>query len=805
MFILFCFSLNTSLFSQCPSASPNVGGYAWEDWNFNGTQDENCIIPICGLEVEIWSCDDMLIGTTTTDANGDWTYNLTGMPTCDAMDDLCDGTFANNCIRVEYTLPDNLCHYKFTQVGPDNGTSVQFIKPGDCAPIGLARPEDYCEDNNPTLLTSCFSTLRPESTTNEPAIVSWDYNDTADQNYSTAAYFDDVGAIWGIAYNNEAEQWYYASFVKRHVGLGTDGIGAIYTQSDLSNPGTVSTFYDFGAAAGSIGSNVARGLPTNLGEASYDTDAFAKTGKEGLGDIEYSSHTDMLYVVNLFDRTVYQLDPNATTPTAVSLGTMPWISNSPCTNGTARPWALKTHNKKLYVGVVCDASNGFESNLTAHMYCYDFRTNSWNSSPRLSFDLDYERQPSNANPDGSPSNNSYNGAQWHPWEDNYNNWNDFQSYGSYAQPIFSDIEFDDNGDVILGFMDRGSLQMGHDNYRPGFPYGPGGGTRVSYINAGDVLRAGMNDKSTDPTFTIENDGITNGVHKTKTSSRSRIDQTSNSPSQTINQVQDSGPGGREFYWGERGLLHHDDGFRADHLETALGALALLRGSGEVIATVMDPQYRDYPAGTMGIHFLNNDTGYWNDAKLLARNGNTSLNKSIALGDIELCCLPPPIQVGNFLWVDLDMDGIQDPCEPGLAGVTVSIYADDGAGCCTLITSTTTDADGQYYFDVLDPNTTYHIVVGGNGGFNTTDQELTVGADAYELTGANQTQAGNTSDPDNVDSDGIISSNACCANGYPSTTVTTGDPGDMDHSLDFGFVPVEQCGEPSCYGISVIRN
>ncbi|MEZ4555499.1 MAG: SdrD B-like domain-containing protein, partial [Caldilineaceae bacterium] len=51
-------------------------------------------------------------------------------------------------------------------------------------------------------------------------------------------------------------------------------------------------------------------------------------------------------------------------------------------------------------------------------------------------------------------------------------------------------------------------------------------------------------------------------------------------------------------------------------------------------------------------------------------------------------------MGDYVWHDLNEDGIQDCTEPGIAGVTVNLY--DAGG--TFITSTTTDADGLYSFD-----------------------------------------------------------------------------------------------------------
>ena len=62
------------------------------------------------------------------------------------------------------------------------------------------------------------------------------------------------------------------------------------------------------------------------------------------------------------------------------------------------------------------------------------------------------------------------------------------------------------------------------------------------------------------------------------------------------------------------------------------------------------------------------------------------------------------RIGDTVWNDLDMDGIQDAGEPGIAGVTVNLL-DSGA---TLIDSTTTDALGEYGFAIEGT---------GSGGLN----------------------------------------------------------------------------------------
>ena len=67
----------------------------------------------------------------------------------------------------------------------------------------------------------------------------------------------------------------------------------------------------------------------------------------------------------------------------------------------------------------------------------------------------------------------------------------------------------------------------------------------------------------------------------------------------------------------------------------------------------------------------------------------------------------PVAVGDFVWEDINGDGLQDEGELGLEGVGVSLYltGDDGVAdplTDTLVDTTATDADGGYLFTDLDP-------------------------------------------------------------------------------------------------------
>jgi len=68
--------------------------------------------------------------------------------------------------------------------------------------------------------------------------------------------------------------------------------------------------------------------------------------------------------------------------------------------------------------------------------------------------------------------------------------------------------------------------------------------------------------------------------------------------------------------------------------------------------------------------------------------------------------PTKVALGNKIWHDYDRDGINDPNEPGIPGVTVAYWIDsDGDDIPDFMGgfhSTTTDADGVYRFEGLDP-------------------------------------------------------------------------------------------------------
>ena len=122
-------------------------------------------------------------------------------------------------------------------------------------------------------------------------------------------------------------------------------------------------------------------------------------------------------------------------------------------------------------------------------------------------------------------------------------------------------------------------------------------------------------------------------------------------------------------------------------------------------------------------------------------------------------------IGDYVWEDIDKDGIQDPNEPAMENILVQLK--DAAG--NVIDSTRTDANGNYIFLGLTPGT-YSVAFETPYGFLLTD--LNSGSDT------------------GLDSDADPNMNGM-------TTPTALEPGEIDLTWDAGmyFMPTVEVGDP----------
>ena len=766
---------------NCTATATEITGTVFEDFNYDGQYDSGEHLGVKGIPI---LATDSLGNdfNAETDANGNYTLS---------------GLTANRTYRIEFTFPDSLSWASPTFYGVDNGTTVQFVQAGNCANLGVANPDDYCQAN-PNIATNCYLAGGITGST-VPALVSFSYDisghaakfgtSPSAPNPTTDAEIQEIGATWGLAWQASEQRLFASSVLKRHVGLGPRGLDGVYVLDYTSGSGTVVGGFDLqGIAPVNGGSAINLGTIMRTGGSDYtlgapqansiDLDAFAKIGKVGIGDIDLSEDGKTLWMTNLNQVALITLDvsnytPSTSNPAAPTDTVKQYILSSlsgfpSCTGGDFRIWGLKLAKGKGYIGGVCNAeSSQNDANLVAYVLSFDPANIAAGLTEELSFDLDHRRELAI---DGS---SSISPGEWNPWAQNWTQTgigfpsNPGDEY-AYPQPILSDIELAEDGDMILGFIDRFGMQSGYRNVVAV----SGASALFEGDAAGDIIHA----CNVSGNFVLE--GLA-GCPDNDTGTTTPSSLTNDGPSNT-----------GEFYFQD----YYDDLINNfEHNETALGGLAILLSTGEVASNAYNPLHIAFSQGT---EWHNTTTGQRSRAYRFvdAENGSggTGTSKGNGLGDLELLCNPAPIEIGNYVWADTDGDGIQDAGELGLEGLRIELY--DSLG--NLLAFDTTNALGYYFFsqngidsaqwqvtnDSIEANTSYYIVAGGGGQF--ASGNLTLNSIIYELT---QDSTDSGANRYAIDSDGTIANSIDPDfDGEPYVRITTGGIGEVDHTFDFGF-------------------
>ncbi|MFZ4629757.1 MAG: SdrD B-like domain-containing protein, partial [Blastocatellia bacterium] len=393
-------------------------------------------------------------------------------------------------------------------------------------------------------------------------------------------------------------------------------------------------------------------------------------------DIDLSEDGNTLWVVNLEARSLVRLNvANGAQPTSLTSFSLASASGTPtCTNGVLRPWALKLTNGKGYLGVVCTGENATgtptqtRSSLSAHVLSFNPATTG--GTMAFTQELNITDMTFNRGLVWNAAGLNYDGAfQWNYWDSTLDA-SKMCRFGpprlsTYPTPILGDIEFDNNGDMILGFIDRTSMQLAGSNY------GINGDTDFfRNFSGGDILKACQSNG----TFQLENNGMCGGVAGSGVGNG-------------------EGPGGGEFFGQETTPLTG----ASVHAKVGKYGLALLRGltTSDVVSVMMDPV--TYTSGGLG-WFSTTDGEKSKAYEVYAQVWPGSTGKASGLGDVELFCPILPLELGNHIWLDINNDGCQDPDEVGIDGIAVNQYKN-----WVLVGQTTTANGGHYLFN--DSNVT----------------------------------------------------------------------------------------------------
>ncbi|GAA1953545.1 hypothetical protein GCM10009776_14240 [Microbacterium deminutum] len=294
---------------------------------------------------------------------------------------------------------------------------------------------------------------------------------------------------------------------------------------------------------------------------------------------------------------------------------------------------------------------------------------------------------------------------------------------AYPQPILSGLAFDIDGYLNIGFADRTQLQSGNRNVgaytTPDLPNQALNALWETVAN-GDTLVAapaslGLPVGDGCPTvvtgrFALECNGKV-GQRDVRTTTSTQVAVGTNPDGtpiyQTVNQALTynnvEGPRTGEFLNDRRGL-----GTQGIHNDNTLGSVVTYPGVDEVASTATDPLDGIYRSGLMWFDQRNGAaTRGFDEVRGTNDAGSPAFQKGGGLGAVSLLGVGAPVEIGNRVWLDADLNGRQDSDEPAINGAPVQLWTDDGTGspACLIGATTTATIDGQpgtYYFRSDDP-------------------------------------------------------------------------------------------------------
>ena len=728
-------------------AIADISGVVFKDYNNNGLKDDNnsvaYAVPVSA------NCDDGKTYSTTTDDSGSYTLSIP--------------SDANKC-RLDINA-SAIGLYGGVQSATDNiHPLVSVVNNGTTGyNISLSSPATYCQENPDVAMvtipgwhkwkdnnnTTHWDPPSGDSTHPTPwfsllqnhAPKNGTLNDRKSEEFANRKILETVentGAIWGMAYQRGTKKIFTAAVLKRYAPLKDESTseavkasaGAIYVFDRETNTTSL-----FTTVPDALTEQAANDLSSRDYSASdKDTKVNAYTARQGLGDLDISEDDTKLYTINLNTKELVTIDAQngnilsrVTIPNPYKTNPNPNNNNLECDTDKVRPWALKVRGEDIYIGSVCE--DKIHDGLGAAIQKYNgsgFKTVAVTNS------LQYLR---------APAYNPYKTTGSNQKAYKYSNWRDhWETYYKVHTPLLSDIEFNNRGDLVLAYLSRRTFM------------------RQGKLN-GDIRKMCFN---SDGTYTDESTEL----YPTSCASHEQV-------------YPDNNTTYYEFYTGDHfaSELYNN---KEIHPETASGSLAQVPGAPNIIVGMIDVA-EFYEAGALGNydHSDGNKTG-----------GTTMINplglkyggerevyggKAGGIGDIELLCDLAPLEIGNYVWLDSDGDGIQDPEENGIAGVTVELVNSSG----DVVGTAKTDDNGYYYFGgANNTNMNNGLQIQSNS-----DYELRISLSDSSLPKdaiVTKKDANNNSE-DVHDSDGDSGE---LNNSYSTISMRTTTAN--NHTLDFGF-------------------
>ncbi|MEP6726407.1 MAG: SdrD B-like domain-containing protein [Bacteroidota bacterium] len=791
-----------------------VSGTVFRDMNSNGAQDlSNPTEPgEYGVTIKAYNSANSLVATVTTDAYGFYSFSAGQLP-------------AGMAVRLEFTATAGDFPSKRSASGRSN---IQFVTAGAATTnidYAIATKRLLSDNGNPYVATTAATNGNALATGTGNAgdndnlhVFPYDLSNDGGSTRRTKNQY--TGSVFGLAWQRESRTLFMAAYLKRHAGFGPGGIGAIY-QSQISTTG-VPTDPTLLLDVNTLGINVGTDprinpLPDASADPNTDFGVFAEVGKRGIGSIELADNGRDLYIVNMYEKKLHRINIGNPLKSSFSSAdvTGSWVIPDPNIPGTNwHPMALKSHAGKMYVGGVCTMETNSNSNasdtinLSGVVYEVDIKSATPSFVEVMRFPITHRRGFTNADYRYANRNN-----YWSAWQNN----GDISLGGPlrsdllgsllggnatgiyYSQPLFSSIEFDVDGSMVIALRDRFGDQGGYANY---FESGNAPGETYRVLSSGEMLRAGK----TGSGWTLENAASVSSAGITTTTPG----LADNNPLELGSFLAflltpwggNYGPGGAYYYYNQNfsntGVPAAFAGStNTGHYLKTNGGLALLPGFNEIMTTAIDPMSQAFTNGLLKNYNLGSNAG--NMAGRMALIASTSgdpsnMGKAAALGDLEILLDAQAVEIGNRVWNDINTNGIQDADEPGIANVIVVLRSpgDDGIynNGDDQSWTVTTDAEGSYYFDnslVNDdrrPASWIGVSNTNSGILPGFEYKVEINGAQAPLTGLLLTVAHATSDA--IDSDGSYNVTKAEYIINPGGSAAANSSFENNYNIDFGF-------------------
>ncbi len=751
LYFLTILLLSAKMQAQC--GSTDIGGTVYLELPANGSQSNTYGIKdsnepgISAITVNVYDSQGILT-STTTDNSGEWNIPNPSFP-----------------VRVEFS-------WNQSWLQPSHGAQnmpVRFIAAADCnVNFGLQDPNDYSSTATPDYVTNLkVSGDAAGHTLATIQTVGYNYYGL-NSNYNTSqgvqgtgpipvddALIAEIGSNWSKTFQKSKQRMFLPAVLWRHASFAAGtGLGNIFVMDYSGASAQVTGNFDLqgitpinGGADIDLGSvcrdaacandsgntGVATDYIIDNNAKNIDLDAFTKVAKVGFGGIDFDNNTESIWLINLNQKGIIKIDASGDLASMTNTVSQYLITSIPglpsVTGGELRPWAITIYRGKGYLGLVNDGISSQNINdMKAYVLSFDLDNPMAGFTTELTIDLNYDKD----------------GEDWHPWLETFTpNYNGFWQY--YTQPVLSDIDFDELGNMYLAFMDRFGLQTGFFQSTP-----VSGNTENDehHRTKGEILKV----CNTSGTFEVEGTGScpTNG---------------------------------NEFF---------DDLSGDAQPDGSNGALAIIPGSNQLILQMMDP----HPSGLTGEDYwtshgtetLNTTTGAIEGYYTYALGAVPYSGKGLGMGDIEFLTDHAPIQMCNRVWEDTDADGIQDPGEPGIPNVEVSLVKDG-----IVVATASTNGNGMVIFssDPVASSTSseiYNLDLANQQAY--TFQILNAEGSSQQAALAGKiltlNNIGEGTNTENNDSDAALDANNTASIGINSTEAQVF--GANVNAIDFGFAP-----------------